>query len=272
MYCNTKDTRQKTGGKLTSIEKYELNKNNSIPLYYQLEQMIKDMIDNEQLLPGQRAPSERELAETLGISRMTVRAAMSNLVADGYLFSVSGKGTFVASPKMHQNLLELNSFTEDMRKRGLKPGARLLEMDVSSEASSKVYWVLGLAEQEELIRIYRLRTADGEPMCLETSYLPRNLFPWLFEEDLESGSLYQALESRGIELARAEEQLEATVVRETESRLLTVPVGYPALLIERTTYTRGDKPIEYVKSLYRGDRYQFSVTLFSRKTKKSNRL
>jgi GntR family transcriptional regulator len=256
---------------LKSIEEYDLDKNSSIPLYYQVEQMIKDMIDSDQLLPGQRAPSERELAETFGISRMTVRAAMSNLVADGYLYSVLGKGTFVASPKMHQNLLDLTSFTEDMRRRGLKPGARLLEMGISNEASSKVYRVLGLAEHEELIRIYRLRTADGEPMCLETSYLLRDLFPWLFEEDLESGSLYRALESRGIELTRAEEQLEATVVRETESQLLTVPVGYPALLIERTTYTTNDKPIEYVKSLYRGDRYQFSVTLLSRKARKGNR-
>jgi GntR family transcriptional regulator len=256
---------------LKSIEEYDLDKNSSMPLYYQIEQMIKDMIDSDQLLPGQRAPSERELAETFGISRMTVRAAMSNLVADGYLYSVLGKGTFVASPKMHQNLLDLTSFTEDMRRRGLKPGARLLEMGISNEASSKVYRVLGLAEHEELIRIYRLRTADGEPMCLETSYLPRDLFPWLFEEDLESGSLYRALESRGIELTRAEEQLEATVVRETESQLLTVPVGYPALLRERSTYTTNDKPIEYVKSLYRGDRYQFSVTLLSRKARKGNR-
>jgi GntR family transcriptional regulator len=246
----------------------EIQKDSSVPIYSQVERMVMDMIDSGKLSPGQRAPSEREIAETLGISRMTARAAMSNLVADGYLYSVPGKGTFVSNPKMRQDLMELTSFTEDMRKRGLKPGARLLEIGVTDRASEKVYRRLELSGGEDLIRIHRLRTADGEPMCLETSYLPKSYVPWLPEEDLESGSLYRALESHGIELVRAEEHLEATVVRETESELLTVPAGYPALLIERTTYTEGGRPIEYVKSLYRGDRYRFTAMLFKRKARK----
>jgi GntR family transcriptional regulator len=227
-----------------------------------------DMISSGKLSPDQRAPSEREIAETLGISRMTARAAMSNLVADGYLYSVPGKGTFVSNPKMRQDLMELTSFTQDMRNRGLKPGARLLEIGVTDRASENICRRLELPVGEDLIRIHRLRTADEEPMCLETSYLPNSYVPWLLEEDLESGSLYHALESHGIELVRAEEQLEATVVWETESELLTVPAGYPALLIERTTYTEGGRPIEYVKSLYRGDRYRFTAMLFKRKARK----
>ncbi len=246
----------------------EVQKDSSVPIYSQVERMVMDMIGSGQLSPGQRAPSEREIAETLGISRMTARAAMSNLVADGYLYSVPGKGTFVSNPKMRQDLMELTSFTEDMRKRGFKPGARLLEIGVTDRAPEKVYRRLELPEGEDLIRIHRLRTADEEPMCLETSYLPKSYVPWLPEEDLESGSLYRALESHGIELVRAEEHLEATVVWETESELLTVPVGYPALLIERTTYTEGGRPIEYVKSLYRGDRYRFTAMLFKRKARK----
>ena len=246
----------------------EVQKDSSVPLYSQVERMVMDMIGSGKLSPGQRAPSEREIAETLGISRMTARAAMSNLVADGYLYSVPGKGTFVSNPKMRQDLMELTSFTEDMRKRGLKPGARLLEIGVTDLASEKVYRRLELSGKEDLIRIHRLRTADEEPMCLETSYLPKSYVPWLPEEDLESGSLYRALESHGIELVRAEEHLEATVVWETESELLTVPAGYPALLIERTTYTEGGRPIEYVKSLYRGDRYRFTAMLFKRKARK----
>ncbi len=246
----------------------EVQKDSSVPIYSQVERMVMDMIGSGKLSPGQRAPSEREIAETLGISRMTARAAMSNLIADGYLYSVPGKGTIVSNPKMRQDLMELTSFTEDMRKRGLKPGARLLEIGVTDRASEKVYRRLELSEGEDLIRIHRLRTADEEPMCLETSYLPKSYVPWLPEEDLESGSLYRALESRGIELVRAEEHLEATVVWETESELLTVPAGYPALLIERTTYTEGGRPIEYVKSLYRGDRYRFTAMLFKRRVKK----
>jgi GntR family transcriptional regulator len=245
-----------------------VQKDSSVPIYSQVEQIVMDMIDSGKLSPGQRVSSEREIAETLGISRMTARAAMSNLVADGYLYSVPGKGTFVSNPKMRQDLLELTSFTEDMRNRGLRPGTRLLELGVTDVAPEKVYRALGLSGDDDLIRVRRLRTADKEPMCLETSYLPKNHVPWLLEEDLESGSLYQALESRGIELVKAEEHLEATVVRETESELLTLPVGYPVLLIERTTYTEGDRPIEYVKSLYRGDRYRFSAMLFKRKARR----
>jgi GntR family transcriptional regulator len=246
----------------------DVQKDSSVPIYSQVERIVMDMIDSGRLSAGQRAPSEREIAETLGISRMTARAAMSNLVADGYLYSVPGKGTFVSNPKMRQDLLELTSFTDDMRNRGLRPGARLLGLDIADGAPEKVYQALRLSGDEDLIRIHRLRTADEEPMCLETSYLPRAYVPWLLEEDLESGSLYRALGDHGIELVKAEEHLEATVVRETESELLTVPVGSPALLIERTTYTEGDSPIEYVKSLYRGDRYRFTAMLFKRRAKK----
>ncbi len=250
------------------FESREVQRDSSVPIYSQVERIVMDMIGSGKLSPGQRAPSEREIAETLGISRMTARAAMSNLVADGYLYSVPGKGTFVSNPKMRQDLMELTSFSEDMRNRGLKPGARLLEIGVTDRASENIYQRLELPREEDLIRIHRLRTADEEPMCLETSYLPQNYVPWLLEEDLESGSLYRALESHGIELVRAEEHLEATVVWEAESELLTVPAGYPALLIERTTYTEGGRPIEYVKSLYRGDRYRFTAMLFKRKARK----
>ncbi len=253
---------------MRSFGQGDVQKDSSVPIYSQVERIVMDMIGSGRLSSGQRAPSEREIANTLGISRMTARAAMSGLVADGYLYSVPGKGTFVSNPKMRQDLLELTSFTEDMRKRGLKPGARLLELGVTNGASEKIYRALGLSGADGLLRIHRLRTADEEPMCLETSYLPKDYFTWLLEEDLESGSLYRALGSHGVELVRAEEHLEATVVREAESELLTVPVGYPALLIERTTYTEEDKAIEFVKSLYRGDRYRFSAMLFKRRPKR----
>ena len=246
----------------------EVEKGSSIPIYSQVERMVMEMIDAGLLASGQRAPSERKLAEQLGISRMTVRAALSNLIADGFLYSVPGKGTFVADPKLRQDLLELTSFTQDMQRRGLRPGSRLLDLGVHREAPAKVYQALGLPEEEELVRLHRLRTADDQPMCLETSYLPGASFSWLLGQDFESKSLYKALEDHGVELIKAEEHLEATSVREAETELLTIPVGSPALLIERTTYTMQEKPVEYVKSLYRGDRYRFSTILFKRKSRK----
>lgn len=253
---------------MESLGRGEVEKDSSVPIYSQVERIVVDMIDSGQLSPGQRAPSERKIADRLEISRMTARAALSNLVAEGYLYSVPGKGTFVANPKVRQDLVELTSFTQDMRRRGLKAGASLLEFDLVDEAPAKALLALALPEREKLVRLHRLRIADGQPMCLETSYLPAASFSWLLEEDMDSGSLYQTLENRGVELVKAEESLEATLVRETEAELLTVPVGSPGLLIERITYTERDRPVEYVKSLYRGDRYRFSTMLFKRKVRK----
>src|SRR5918994_3145926 len=154
-----------------SFDQGGVQKDSSIPIYSQVERIVMDMLDSGTLSPGQRAPSERGIADTLGISRMTARAAMSSLVADGYLYSVPGKGTFVSNPKMRQDLLELTSFTQDMRKRGLKPGARLLHIGATDQASEKVYRRLELPEGQDVIHIHRLQTADEEPKCQETTYL-----------------------------------------------------------------------------------------------------
>lgn len=236
-----------------------------MPIYSQVEALILGMIEAGELSVGKRAPSEREIAGELDISRMTARAAISKLVTDGYLYSVPGKGTFVSDPKLRQDLLELTSFTEDMLSRGMRPGTRLLGVETVSQVAPQIERMLRVPSGARLVRVCRLRTADGQPMCVETSYLPEARIPWLHQEDLETGSLYRLLEDRGIVMVKAEEYLEATLIAEEESELLTVPVGSPALLIERVTYTEGDEPIEYVKSLYRGDRYRFRAMLFKRR-------
>jgi len=252
---------------LVILGEEDLKKDGPTPIYSQLETLMRDKIETGQLSVGERAPSDRELATSLSISRMTARAAISKLVSDGYLHAVPGKGTFVSDPKLRQDLLELTSFTEDMRRRGLTPGARLLGVEVEARVPAKVGIALRLAPGDQVVRVSRLRTADGCPMCVETSYLPRAMVPWLPEEDLGTGSLYRLLEDRGIWLSKAEEDLEATLVTEEESALLTVPAGSPALLVERISYTDGDDPVEYVKSLYRGDRYRFSARLFRKRAK-----
>lgn len=250
---------------MKALDKDIVKRDSSVPIYSQVEALILEVIEAGELAVGERAPSEREIAADLDISRMTARAAISKLVTDGYLHAVPGKGTFVSDPKLRQDLLELTSFTEDMLSRGMRPGSRLLGVESVSQVSPQVRRELHLSSGGELARISRLRTADGQPMCLETSYLRKDRLPWLLREDLESASLYRLLEDRGIELVKAEEHLEATLVTEEESKLLTVPTGSPALLIERVTYTEGDEPIEYVKSLYRGDRYRFRAMMFKKK-------
>lgn len=232
-----------------------------VPMYSQVRASLLKKIESGELRPGDRAPSERELAASLGISRMTARAAVSGLVTDGYLYTVPGKGTFVANPPVLQQLSQLTSFTEDMRRRGLEPGGHVVEFAVDDSADPEIYEKLDLDPGEQLVRLTRLRTADGEPMCIETAHLSRAIAPWLRREDLDNGSLYELLSSHGINLRRAEQFLEATLVPPQAARLLTVPSGSPALLIRRVTYSDYGTPVEFTKSLYRGDRYTFHTVL-----------
>ena len=238
-----------------------LNRDSAVPIYSQVEALILEPIHNGELQPGARAPSEREIAEILGISRMTARAAVTNLVQSGYLYSVPGKGTFVSNPKLPQSLADLSSFTEDMEQRGMRPGARLLALDLTRSAPLEARQLLGTDDDDELVRVSRLRLADGEPMCLESSYLPKARCLWVLGEELENGSLYRLLQARGLSPQVADQRLEATSVTSEQAHLLGVRPGSPGLQVTRISYTDGTQPIEYVRSIYRGDRYEFRTRL-----------
>lgn len=230
------------------------------PLYLQLKQLILQFIDSEDLRPGDPIPSERELSQHFGISRMTVRQALAELVHESVLCREQGRGTYVAGHKIEQALVDLTGFTEDMRRRGMVAGARLLGVQVV-EATRKVERALALDADRRVLAIRRLRLADGEPMALETSHLPYALMPVVPEERL-AGSLYWYLqEELGLTLASARQTLEPTVASEEEAGLLGLAPGSPLLLMERTTYDIAGRPVEFVRSLYRGDRYKFYVEL-----------
>ncbi len=246
---------------MVSSERMRVTREGPVPLHSQIRAGLLGKIEGGELRPGDRAPSERELSDSLGVSRMTARAALSGLVKDGYMYTVSGKGTFVANPTMVQDLVRLTSYTEDMQARGLEPGGRVVEFFIDDDADATVYKKLGLGRDEQIVRLTRLRTADEEPMCIETSYLPRSVTPWLLEQELNDTSLYEMLRTRGINLRRAEEFLEATLVSDDAAHLLAVAPGSPALLIRRITYSDSGAPVEYVRSLYRGDRYVFHTGL-----------
>ena len=169
-----------------------INKSSPLPIYYQLEQGIKEMIEKGQLKPGEMIPSERELAETYDISRMTVRQAINNLVNDGYLVRKRGKGTFVAAMKIEQPLKGLTSFSEDMRARGMEPGTTVLAFNIVP-ASTSLAQLLDVREGADLYEIRRIRLADQLPMALETLYIPCTLVPHLTRE-IVSGSVYDFIE------------------------------------------------------------------------------
>ncbi len=228
-------------------------------LYLRVKEWLREAIDRGTYRPGDRIPSEHELMRRFGVSRSTVRQAISELVLEGWLYRVQGSGTYVARPKYRQTLSRLTSFTEDMRLLGLTPRSRLLSFR-REPADEKVAAALAIPPGEEVLRIERLRFADEEPMALNTSVLPRHLVPDLKEEDLENGSLYEILERRyGLLLSRAEQTLEPALADPYAAELLGVLVGAPLLLVEGVVYLKNGTPAEWVRILYRGDRYKFHI-------------
>ncbi|WP_281382815.1 GntR family transcriptional regulator [Actinomadura verrucosospora] len=215
------------------------------------------MLDD--LEPGDALPSERRLVEDLGVSRPTLRQAVDGLVAEGLLERRHGSGTYVAEPRIAVPLT-MTSFTEDMIRRGMKPGGRVLSFRTET-AGARIGRRLALSPAEEVFTIRRLRLADGATMAIETLYLPRALMPGLRRDVLEGRSFYDLLRGAGIVIASGTETIEPTVVTAEEAAELDVPVHTPAFLFERVTRDEDGRPLEYVRSLYRGDRYRLELDL-----------
>ncbi|MGE5675674.1 MAG: GntR family transcriptional regulator [Mycobacterium leprae] len=242
-----------------------VNKNGPVPIYYQIRSQILEAIEKGQLKPGDRVPSERELTERYGVSRMTVRQALVELESQGHLQRVQGTGTFVNTPKVEQPLYSLTSFTEDMQRRGLVPGSQLLSAQEVA-AGRRAQQALAIGENEPVARVERLRLGDGKPMAIEVSHIPAALVPGLLNEDL-SGSLYKLLRERyGLMLRQATQSLEAVAARPHEAKLLGVREGTPLLMLERVVHNEHGRPIEFAQSFYRGDRYRFMVSLLGSAT------
>jgi GntR family transcriptional regulator len=225
--------------------------------YPVIRDRIRDVIDGLEV--GDALPPERAWASELGVSRMTLRRAIDELVLDGLVVRRQGAGTFVAAPKITQPLA-ITSFSDDMRARGHEPSSSLLSME-RIHAGPQLGRRLDVSPSDRLWRIVRLRAADGSPMALETLHVPVDLLPGLDAEDLTSGSFYELLAARDIILARALQSIEPTVTDEQESPLLEVPLHSPAFLFERMSYTAEGTAVEFVRSVYRGDRYKLTAEL-----------
>ncbi len=228
-----------------------------LPRYFQLKEIMRERIVSGDWKPGDLIPSERELSETYGISRMTVRQAITELVNEGSLYREQGKGTFVSQRKVTQQLIRLTGFTEDIRARGQRPGTKLLSaqmVPVDEAAAERLRIKVGVM----LIRLQRLRLADGEPLAIEVSQLSFKGCERLLEEDLENNSLYWLLETKySVPPMEAEQELEAGLAGSEEAQLLKIAVGSPVLFTRRTTYTERNQPFEYARAVYRGNKYTF---------------
>lgn len=235
-----------------------INKNSPVPLYYQLEEYIKELIEKGELTPGDTLPPEREYAEIYQISRMTVRQAFTQLVNEGYLYRIQGKGTFVAERKMEQSLQGLTSFTEDMKARGLVPGSQLIHFDMIP-APIGVAKQLLIPESAAIYEITRIRLADGVPMALETNFISGSLIKGLTEE-IVNQSLYAYMEEQlHLSIYSSKQIIEASIASEEEAEFLQISQGAPVMLIQNITYLEDGTPVEFVKSVFRADRYKFMI-------------
>jgi GntR family transcriptional regulator len=217
----------------------------------------------ERLGVGEVIPSERQLSTDLGVSRLTVRAALDDLAREGYLIRRRGSGTFVSEPKIAQELT-MTSFTEDMRRRGMEPGSRTLDLSVVP-AGARLGRLLHVSPSEPILVAKRLRLADEETMAIETLHVREAFVPGLTARDLEDGSFYELLRDRyGIVIAGGVQMIEPTVTNEEESEALGVPLHSPAFLFERFTRSGEDELVEFVHSIYRGDRYRIVTDLSTR--------
>lgn len=232
-----------------------------VPLYDQIKTRLLEEIETGRTKPGDRMPSERQLTQTYGVSRMTARQALAELESAGYLRRVQGKGTFASLPRIDQPLLTLTSFTEDMLRRGLKPGSQLISADLVP-AGAQVAMALDVPETEPVVRIERLRLAGDQPMALETSHIVAALCPGLLERDLSVQSLYGTLRDHyGHHLDKARQTLEAAAASSYQARVLSMREGAPVLLMERVSRNGEGRAIEFAQSVYRGDRYRFTTEL-----------
>ncbi|MGM0697943.1 MAG: GntR family transcriptional regulator [Actinomycetota bacterium] len=214
----------------------------------------------EDMAAGEQFPPERQLAETLGISRMTLRRAIDELVAKGMVRRRHGTGVFALGPKLDQPLAA-SSFTEDMLARGMRPGSHILSFDVA-EAGAHIARRLHIAEDDDVIAILRLRLADDEPIALEELHVPSALVPGLSPGDLEDQSFYDLLRRNfGIRLNHSVQTIEPTLLDGGEAQHLGVEELSPALLFERISRGADGRPFEFVRSVYRGDRYKVRTEL-----------
>jgi GntR family transcriptional regulator len=220
-------------------------------------QHVLDLI--EPLGVGTAIPSERQLSADLGVSRLTLRAALDDLAREGYLVRRRGSGTYVQHPKISQELT-ITSFSDDMRRRGMVPGSRTLSM-TTILAGARLGRSLNVSPSEQILVVKRLRLADGEPMAIETLHIPEALVPGLTPKAL-TGSFYDLLRDRyGVSIVEGIQAIEPTVTNEEESEVLGVPLHSPAFLFERTSRDEAGRTVEFVQSVYRGDRYRIVTEL-----------
>lgn len=237
-----------------------IDKQSPLPLYSQLAGILKGKIESNQWEEHFKLPAERELCELYGVSRATVRQALHELEDKGFIYKSRGLGTFVKPRKIRQDLLNIYSFTEEMRKIGKVPSSKVLDFALIP-CNEKVAKKLKVDEGTLVFYFVRLRLADGEPMMIQTSYLPYSRFPNINVEKLETTPVGTIMmEEHNAVFTRVEERFVPLLTRKDEAELLQVAPNSLGMKIERISYER-DLVIEYAVAIARGDRFEYRVVL-----------
>lgn len=232
-----------------------INRSSKLPYYQQLYEILRGKITRGEWKPGELIPAESELMAAYHISRSTVRQVLDMLVKEGLIYRERGRGTFIAYPTIEESMMRIVSFTEDMQQRGFIPGTRVLSATLIP-AQKEISERLQISKGEELIRIERLRLANGTPMSIEESYLVHRYCPYLLNQDFASQSLRQTLlQDYGIRLVNAKQVIRAILAPDPLTKMLEIKHRSPLLAIERVSYSQHAIPIEFLAIFYRADRY-----------------
>ncbi|MCX6168524.1 MAG: GntR family transcriptional regulator [Ignavibacteriales bacterium] len=235
----------------------ELNRNSVMPLYYQLKEILKEEIDIGQYKSGERIPSENELSSLLGISRNTSKQAIADLVAEGILYRIQGKGTFVSDKKILTGLTEAFSFSAEFKTNNANLITRVVFAEEIIESKESLEYIK-LKKSTKLYRIQRLRLLNDIPVALQTSYIPQFFCPKLLKFDLSQNSLFDILnEHYKVTFDYFTEKLACVKADQYEAELLKIKKGTPIFLLTRKTFTKNDEIIEVARSFMPGDRCEF---------------
>ncbi len=231
------------------------------PLYVQIERVIQNKINNREWSCDEKIPSERELSKIYKVSRITIRAALDNLVRNNVLYRISGKGTFVALPKIEHKLGKLSGFTEDVKKQGFEPSTKIITKE-RILATKSIAEKLNINIGEYVYYLERVRYGNREPWIFEKNYFPEKYCPHLISLNLTNKSIYGILENRyKIQLKYGKEFIQAVLINQSESKYLEIPVGSAGLLMERISYDIDNNIIEWAQSMGNADRCKFYFEL-----------
>src|SRR3989440_1869681 len=235
-----------------------LERSNSLPLYYQLKEVLKQQIQAGHLAPHTAIPSEPELVAQHHVSRATVRQALTELVHEGLLYRQHGRGTFVCEPRIQQHSVsELMSFTDELHRRGKRPGGKLFVSELV-RGSQLVREQLRLTDEEQVVRLERVRTADDVPVAYELDYLPYPRAASVYQRAKETadGSLYSLMAAEGLQPYIVEQALKAGTASEREADLLQISQQVAGLRLACTTFDETGSPIEYTEAFYPVDQFE----------------